>query len=123
MTLKSYIWGIRLVALVSLIVLGLVTFYVNPESQDIAGKVFFYLTLFFFLSGIFNLMMLKARERMMRDGGILENISLSFRQGVLLAMMAIGLLILQSLRALVWWDASLVVAGIFLIELYFLSRN
>lgn len=123
MTLKSYIWGIRLVVLVSLIALGLVTFYINPESQDVAGKVFFYTTLFFFLSGIFNLSLLWLRKNLMRDGGISENISLSFRQGALLAIMAIGFLILQSLRALVWWDALLVVAGVFLVELYFLSKS
>lgn len=123
MTLKSYIWGMRLVALISLIALGLIVFYVDPESRDIAGKIFFYLTLFFFLSGVFNLLLLRARKNMMRDGGILENISLSFRQGMLLSAMSIGLLILQSLRALVWWDALLLVAGVFLIELYFISRN
>jgi len=123
MTLKSYIWGMRLITLVSLIALGLVVFYTNPESRDMAGKKFFYLTLFFLLSGIFNLVLLLAREKMMRDGGIMENISLSFRQGMLLSLMAVGILALQSVRALVWWDALLVVAGVFLIELYFVSRN
>jgi len=123
MTLKSYIWGMRLITLVSLIALGLVVFYTNPESRDMAGKIFFYLTLFFLLSGIFNLVLLLAREKMMRDGGIMENISLSFRQGMLLSLMAVGILALQSVRALVWWDALLVVAGVFLIELYFVSRN
>ena len=59
----------------------------------------------------------------MKDEMHIANVALSFRQGILLALLAVGLLILQSFRMLVWWDALLVVAGVFLIELYFLSKN
>ncbi len=51
------------------------------------------------------------------------NVGLSFRQGVLLSMLCVGLLILQGLRMLVWWDGLLLVGGVFLIEFYFLSRT
>ncbi|MCX6763190.1 MAG: hypothetical protein NTZ97_00430 [Candidatus Moranbacteria bacterium] len=53
----------------------------------------------------------------------ISNVSLSLRQGILLALLAVGLLALQSFRMLVWWDGLFLLAGIFLIELYFLSRN
>jgi len=48
---------------------------------------------------------------------------LSLRQGMLLSLLACGLLFLQSFRILVWWDGLLLLAGIFLIELYFLNKN
>jgi hypothetical protein len=51
------------------------------------------------------------------------NIGLSLRQGFLLAILTLGILILQGMRVLVWWDGLLLVAGIFLMELYFLSKE
>jgi len=57
----------------------------------------------------------------MRGELVGENIILSLRQGILLALLATSLLVLQGLRMLLWWDGLLIVAGIFLIELYFLS--
>ena len=46
-----------------------------------------------------------------------------FRQSFWLGLTGLALLILQQLRALFWWDGLLTVAGVFLVELYFLSRN
>ena len=123
MSLKSYIWGMRLVTLFSVAALVLVVNYVDPDSSGFLGKVLFYLILFFVLSGFFNLLLLRMRKKMIDDETAVANVSLSFRQGVLIAILFIGLLILQSFRILVWWDGLLVLAGVFLIELYFLSRN
>ncbi|OGI16449.1 MAG: hypothetical protein A2Z52_02820 [Candidatus Moranbacteria bacterium RBG_19FT_COMBO_42_6] len=123
MTLRSYIWGMRLAALFSFIGLGFVINYVDPEKSGEAGKVLFYLTLFFFLSSFFNLLLIWIRKKALGKEAISLNISLSFRQGVLLAIFVVGLLVLQSMRMLIWWDGLLLLAGIFIIELYFLSRN
>lgn len=97
--------------------------YVDPETTGIMGKILFYLILFFALSGIFNLFLLFLRKRITNGENAFANIGLSFRQGSLLAILAIGLLILQSFRMLVWWDGLLLLAGVFLVELYFLSRD
>ncbi|HEX7586353.1 MAG TPA: hypothetical protein VF390_01845 [Patescibacteria group bacterium] len=123
MTLKSYIWGMRLVALFSFIALGLVINYVDPEKSGIVGKVLFYLIFFFFLSSFFNLGLLWIRKRALGKEAVSLNISLSFRQGALLAIFVAGLMVLQSMRLLIWWDGLLLLAGVFLVELYFLSRN
>ena len=113
----------RLAALFSFIGLGFVINYVDPEKSGEAGKVLFYLTLFFFLSSFFNLLLIWIRKKALGKEAISLNISLSFRQGVLLAIFVVGLLVLQSMRMLIWWDGLLLLAGIFIIELYFLSRN
>lgn len=123
MTLKSYIWGMRLVALFSFIALGLVINYVDPEKSGIVGKVLFYLIFFFFLSSFFNLFLLWIRKRALGKEAVSLNISLSFRQGALLAIFVAGLMVLQSMSLLIWWDGLLLLAGVFLVELYFLSRN
>jgi hypothetical protein len=123
MTLKSYIWGMRLIALVSLGALAFVIFHVDPDKAGIIGKLIFYLVLFFSISGILNLFFIFSRRKIMGNETALSAIGLSFRQSILLSILCVGLLILQSLRVLVWWDGLLLASGIFLIELYFLSRN
>lgn len=123
MTLKSYVWGIRFLTFISLSALGFVVFHVDPEKSGFFGKVIFYSVLFFFLSGTLNLFLIFTRRKIMGSEAALANMGLSFRQSILLSVLAIILLIFQSFRMLVWWDGLLAVAAVFLIELYFLSRN
>ncbi|MFZ2975957.1 MAG: hypothetical protein WA055_05020 [Candidatus Moraniibacteriota bacterium] len=123
MTLKSYIWGIRIITLISLVALGAVIYYVDPENSGLIGILLFYLVAFFVLSGVFNLMLIFLRRKLLGNEMAVKNIDLSFRQGILLAVMIIAIMILQSYQMLIWWDALLVVAGVFLVELYFLSRE
>jgi len=113
----------RLAALFSFMGLGLVINYVDPEKSGAVGKVLFYLTLFFFLSSFFNLFLLWIRKKVLGKEAVSLNVSLSFRQGSLLAIFVIGLAVLQSMKMLIWWDGLLLLAGIFIIELYFLSRS
>jgi len=122
MTLKSYLWGIRFSTFLAFIAWGLVVFCADPERGGTVVKFVFYFTLFLFLSGIFILMLSFLRRKLGKDGIVLSDLGMSFRQGMLLALLVAVLLILQSFRFLVWWDGLLVVAGIFLIELYFLTK-
>ena len=123
MTFRAYIWGIRIMTLFSFFALGAVIIYVDPQNSAWVGVVLFYLTAFFSISGIFNLLLLFIRQKLLGEEMAVESVGLSFRQGILLTSITIGILILQSFRVLVWWDALLVVAGVFLVELYFLSRD
>jgi len=75
------------------------------------------------LSGLFNLILLRLRKKITTSENAFAQVGLSFRQSTLLSLLAIGLLVMQSFRVLVWWDGLLFLAGIFLIELYFLSKE
>jgi len=119
---RGYLWLIRTIGFVAFLSLSFIVIKLEPE-KDILKKIFFYLAFFFLLSSLFNLFFLRLRRKMMRGELVGENIMLSFRQGMLLAILATSLLVLQGLRMLLWWDGLLVVAGIFLIELYFLSSR
>jgi hypothetical protein len=123
MTLKSYIWGMRIVTLFSVMALILVVIYVDPESAGFLGKAIFFLLLFLILNGLFNLFFIRLRKNMINRETGLPNVTMSFRQAMLLALFTVGLLIMQGFRVLIWWDGLLLLAGIFIIELYFLSRN
>ena len=123
MTLRSYIWGIRFVAMLSFVAFIFVVRLIDYDSSGLAGKLLFFGSLFFVLSGFFNLLLLWLRKKQVDAENASLNIGLSFRQGILLALFAVGLLILQSFRILIWWDGLLLLAGIFLIELYFVSKD
>ncbi|MCX6761813.1 MAG: hypothetical protein NTY33_03170 [Candidatus Moranbacteria bacterium] len=119
---RGYLWLVRIVGLFALGALIFIVLKTEPE-KDTGTKIFFYLAFFFFLGSLFNLFLLRLRRSMMRGELAGENIVLSLRQGALLALFATSLLVLQGLRMLLWWDGLLIVAGIFLVELYFLSGN
>jgi hypothetical protein len=119
---RGYLWLVRIVGFISLLALGFIVTQIEPEKNSWI-KVVFYLTFFLSLGSLFNLFLLRLRRRVMRGELVGENIILSLRQGTLLAFLATSLLILQGLRMLLWWDGLLVVAGIFLVELYFLSGD
>ena len=123
MTLKTYVWGMRIMTLISLVAFGAIVNYFDPSKSGIVGKLLFFVVLFFFLSGLFNLSLLFLRRKLLGGEGALATVGLSFRQANLLSLFCIGLLILQSFRMLEWWDGLIVLAGVFLIELYFLSRH
>jgi len=123
MTLRSYIWGMRIVALFSVFALVFIILYIDPESSGIAGKALFFLVLFIALDGIFNLILLKLRKKIINSETIFANMALTFRQSILLALLVSGLLLMQGERMLVWWSGLLLLAGIFLIEFYFFSKN
>jgi hypothetical protein len=98
-------------------------YFLDPQEPGIRNKILLYVFLFLFLAGFFNLSLLAIRRKSLRGELAIMAAGLSFRQGALLALFFSGLLILQSFRMLVWWDSLLLLAGIFLLELYFLSRN
>jgi hypothetical protein len=123
MTLKAYIWGMRIITLLSLSAFGIVIAYIDPEKSGPMGITLFYLATFFLLSSGFNLFLLFARKKLLGTELAAASVGLSFRQGILLSGIVLGILILQNFRILIWWDALLVIAGVFLIELYFLSRT
>ncbi len=122
MTLGLYLWGVRISALLALAVWAAVVMFINPRESGMFGQAVFYLSLLFALSGIFILFLTWMRRITGNEETPFIYIGMSFRQGMLLAALAVILLMLQSFKVLTWWDGLLVVAAVFLVELYFLSR-
>lgn len=122
MTIKAYLWGMRLCTLVALVSLGLVIYYINPVRDGILGMVLLYVSLFFSITGIATLFLFWLRRTFSKNEVVYSNVGTSFRQGALIAFTVCALLLLQSFRLLVWWDGGIAVAGVLLIELWFLSR-
>jgi len=124
MTLKSYLWGMRISAAVAFAAWALVAWYIDPEKSGVAGLALFYASAFLFLAGLAILFFTWLRRKLVeKNEDVLIYVGMSFRQGILTALLIIGLLIFQQYRMLTWWDGALTVAGVFLIELYFLTRR
>lgn len=121
MTLNVYLWGMRISTILALLAWGAVIYYVDPSKTGILGQVLFYGSLFLALSGVFTIFFTWLRRKVNQDESFVY-IGMSFRQGLLLSLLVVILLIMQSFGVLVWWDGLLVVAALFLVELYFLSR-
>ena len=122
MTIRVYLWGMRITTLIALAALGLVVYYVDPVRDAIFGQVLFYVALFFSLTGIATLFLFWVRRRFSRNEIVYSNVGLSFRQGMIIAFAVVTMFILQSFQLLIWWDGGLVVAAALLIELWFLSK-
>ena len=108
----------------SLAVLMLVVRQIDPGNAGIIGQLLFFLAAFLFLAGLLILLFTWLRRKVGGDDELaLSYLGVSFRQGILMAFLAILLLIAQRYRILTWWDSMLTVAGMLLVELYFLTRR
>jgi hypothetical protein len=122
MTVRGYLWGMRLSTLVAVAALGLVVRYVNPFRDGILGQTLFYISLFFSITGLATLFLFWLRRKFANNETVYLNVGVSFRQGMLIAFATVALFLLQSFQLLVWWDAGLVIAAALLVELWFLSK-
>jgi hypothetical protein len=124
MTLKSYLWGMRVSTVFALAGWILVVLYIDPDKSGAVGQLLFYGSTFLLLSGIFVLLLGRINRKKDPDRETFAiNIGESFRQGVLLSLLFLIMLFFQEKGILTWWDGLLAVAGIFLVELYFLSHK
>lgn len=122
MSLRTYLWGITLAALLCWIAFGLVLTGIDPFQADLAGLSTFFVSLFFALLGSFTFIGFWLRVKITKGEVVYAHIGTSFRQGILLSLACIGLLLLQAARVLTWWDGTLLVLAILLVELYFRTK-
>ena len=125
MTLGTYLWGMGVGTFFVLIGWLSVVLYVDPEESGIIGTLLFYGSTFLLFSGLAASFLgwLGKKSAKGNEDESVAHIATSFRQGILLALLLVILLFFQEKGILTWWDGLLAVAGIFLIELYFLSHR
>lgn len=128
MTIKVFLWGMRLVTLLALAVGVALLLFTSPyQNQNPAEKMYlhiilFNISLFFALTGLFSLFIYWLRKKAYGNEIQAAHLGVSFRQGLLLALCLIVLMVLQSFRVLIWWDGLLALGAIMMVELYFLAR-
>lgn len=123
MTIKTYLWGMGLCTLLCagawISVLG----NVDPTDTDMVGFGVFYLTIFFALASFFSLMGFLLRRRIFEDKIEFRQVEIAFRQGVLLALIFVGLLFLQGQGMLNLYSAFTFVLVAVVVEFYFTVKK
>ena len=88
--------------------LGSIISFTEPQQASLITFIFFYLSLFLVTLGLFTLFGLAVRQ-FVWPGLYIVNLSNSFRQAVLIAILIVVSFILLSKGLLFWWvEASLI---------------
>ncbi len=122
MTLKKYLSLMSLAAIICWVCFGIIIFNLNPEITNFYGFLLFYFGLFAALLGTLSLLGFIIRARFSEEL-IAKQVIISFRQAIWLSCLIIFFLVLQSLRLLKWWNISLFVLFLALLEFFFISYN
>ena len=86
MTIRAYLWGMRISTLVALACLGLVIRFIDPVKDGILGQVLFYVSLLFSVTGLATLFLFWLRRLFSKNETAYLNVGISFRQGMLVAL-------------------------------------
>lgn len=128
MTTKAFLWGMRFISLLAVIGTVMLVLYTspyldqNPDDKVMINVILLNASLFLSLTGIFTLFLFYLRRKASGNELLGAHLGVSFRQGLLLSISVIALLVLQSFRILTWWDGLLAIGAIMMVELYFLAR-
>lgn len=123
MTVKTYLWGMTASTLVSFAAWAVVLENVDPSTARTPGFALFYLTLFFALTCLFSLAGFFLRRKIFEDRIEFRQAEAAFRQGALLALTFVGLLVLQGERQLNLYAAFFFVLLVVGVECYFLLKR
>lgn len=121
--LKSYLFFVFSVSLISLGVWLLIIFNYDPYKADLLTIIIFFASMFIWLVGILFLIIFYLRIKLSNNEVIYANIGPSIRQAILLTVVLVGLIILKSLRVLIWWDVILLITSVLLLEFFFRTKN
>ncbi len=123
MSLRTYLIGVFIGTILCWGAFVLTILNIDPTDSGTLGLASFFSSLFFALTGTFGLIGFFARIWLSGNEIIYENIGISFRQGVLFSLCIVGLLALQAIRMLTWWNGILLVLIIIMLEFYFMAKR
>jgi hypothetical protein len=117
MSFHAYLWGVRLLTLLSFSAWIGILFAVDPERNGMVGVVLFFTSFFAMTLGILTLSVTWTYRKALGDAVAAHHSGGAFRQAFLLALCGTGMVLLQYLRLLTWWDAALLLVAMLLAEL------
>lgn len=93
----------------------------DPTTAGSLDFVLFYLSLLFSLIGTFFIISFVWRKIFFKQSLDYKIVGSSFRQSIFFSLMVTGMLILQSRRLLTWWNLTIIIVGLTLVEAFILS--
>lgn len=123
MNIKFYLFGIFLGFIFTLGVWILMLFNIDPFQADFLIIATFFATLFLWLWCVSTLIGYYLRVWSGNNEVVFSNLPIASRQGILLALIIVGLLILSTINILTWWIGAIWVLVISFMELFFRTRS
>lgn len=120
---KVYLIIIFVTTLVSWVAFGIILTFISPLAGGVLGKVLFYLSVFTGTSGLFFFIGFYGLRLIFGPKKLAYQFNNSFRQGILLSLVLVGILVLQGLRVLYWWSGGLIILVIALVEFFSLREH
>ncbi|OGZ35603.1 MAG: hypothetical protein A3A94_02155 [Candidatus Portnoybacteria bacterium RIFCSPLOWO2_01_FULL_43_11] len=123
MGMRIYVVGMALATLLAWASLAAILIYLEPSNSNLPVLALFYLSLFIGFSGALFLIGFFIRRVSHRRGITIRQANVSFRQGILLAVILVGAMFLQSQKILAWWNVLSLLAIAGLAEWWAMRRN
>lgn len=120
MSIKTELWGLGISGLLCWVGFGLTVVGSNPGTGT-AALASFYISFFIGILSILTVTGYAIRYYHSHSEAKYRAMRTSFRQGILVSGVAIGLLMMQAARLLSWWDILLLIVIVTLFELYIRS--
>lgn len=122
MTLKRNLFYLFTVTLLALGVWLSLLFHTDPTYADILTWLTFLGALFLWLSGFLTFILFYLKLTFVNHETVYNLLPGCVRQSAEIGLAVVGLLALQALRVLGWWEGGLYVLVILLIELFFQTQ-
>ena len=122
MTLKRYLNLMGILTTICWLAWVLILFFISPNKTGLIGFVLFYFSLFLAILGTAAILGFIIRVRL-SQGPVFKQIEVAFRQGIWISLLIVGLLLLQGLSLLKWWNGVLLVLFLIFLEFFFLSSR
>lgn len=123
MIFNRYVFLLLLTLLLSGGAWFLVLTRLDPVQDGLIAVVLFYISLLFFISSFTTLLGYLMRIILYPHEISLNHFNVSLRQGMILAVLVLCLLIFQTFKRLFIWDAVLLFLIAFLVEIYFVAKD
>jgi len=123
MKLKSSLFFIFVLTLISLGVFLMILFNIDPNDADIFTISTFFISVFMFISGFLTFILFYLKNWFNNNEVIYTHLPIAIRQSVLISSAIIGILVFKSLDIFTVWDITIFLVIIILIELFFRSKK
>ncbi|MEK7653516.1 MAG: hypothetical protein AAB358_03485 [Patescibacteria group bacterium] len=123
MTLKQLLIITSIATIIFWLIWTYVLVMTDPTSSGFVGLSIFYLSLLFALIGTFFLAAFGWRKIFNKFSLEYRLVGASFRQSVFISILIVGILFLQSLNFLTWWNLILLVLAVTIFEFLLVSRR
>lgn len=123
MTQKTYGFFILFSAFLNAILLGSIIFSTDPEKAHFFIFFLLYLSIFMVLFGIIYGISYYAYQKIFGLGSVFKSVQTASRQSFLVSLFLVGILMLQAIRVLNWYNFTLFVLIVSVVEYFFVSRK